>query len=210
MKTIIYSIILVLTISFAQAQEKTLIQFSGLILSSDSLQSIPYATVLIKDFNRGTVSDYRGFFSVVASPGDDVKFTHVGYKTVIYTIPDTLQAGKYSIIQLMTTDTIHLTETVVYPWPTPEQFRQAFLALDIPDDDLERAKKNLDRQRMRELGLAMKMDAGENTDYYLRQEAHKFQYAGQIPPSNIFNPFAWAKFISDWKKGVFKKKRKKY
>jgi hypothetical protein len=106
----------------------------------------------------------------------------------------------------MTFDTVFLSETVIYPWPTPEQFRQAFLSLNIPDDDLERARKNLERQRLKELGDAMVMDANENKDYYLRQQAAKFYYKGQTPPMNIFNPVAWAEFFKAWQRGDFKRK----
>ncbi len=51
----------------------------------------------------------------------------------------------------------------------------------------------------------MAMDGDENADYYMRQEAAEFYYDGQIPPMNIFNPFAWAQFIKAWKNGDFKK-----
>ena len=37
--------------------------------------------------------------------------------------------------------------------------------------------------------------------------AGKTYYAGQIPPMNIFNPFAWAEFVKAWKRGDFKKKK---
>ena len=49
-------------------------------------------------------------------------------------------------------------------------------------------------------------DGREATNYYLRQGAAKAYYAGQAPPQNIFNPFAWAEFIKAWKNGDFKKK----
>ena len=48
------------------------------------------------------------------------------------------------------------------------------------------------------------MDAQENADRYLRAEAQKYDWAGQAPPQNIFNVFAWAQFIEAWKRGDFK------
>ena len=63
---------------------------------------------------------------------------------------------------------------------------------------------------MREIGEAMAYDADENVDYYMRAEAQKFYYAGQAPPQNIFNLFAWVKFIEAWKRGDFKKRKKTY
>ena len=109
----------------------------------------------------------------------------------------------------MTQDTFHLIETIIYPWPSREDFKRAFLALDVPDDDLERARKNLHREKLREMGLAMSNDANDASDFYFKENAKQYYYAGQYPPIQIFNPFAWAKFIEAWKNGDFKRKRKK-
>lgn len=188
----------------AGAQRDSLVQFSGLLVSSDSLEAIPYATVYIKSTSRGAVSNSKGFFSIVAHPGDTVQFSSIGYQRAQYIVPRNLVSDRYSIIQLMTRDTIHLAETVVYPWPSREQFREAFLSLHIPDDNLERARKNLEREKLKEMGKQMPQDAGEIMDYYTRTEAGKLYYYGQMPPMNIFSPLAWAQFFKAWKEGQFR------
>lgn len=170
---------------------------------------LPYATVLIKGTGRGTITDYQGFFSMVVAKGDIIEFSSVGHRPNSFTVPDTLSGDRYSVIELLTRDTVYLPETQIFPWPTKDQFKQAFLSINIPDDDYERAKRNLDRERMKELGMAMKMDGNENADYYFRNESYKYYYYGQVPPMNIFNPLAWAKFIEAWKNGDFKRKEKK-
>ena len=55
----------------------------------------------------------------------------------------------------------------------------------------------------------MKLDANESADMYFRNESYKYYYYVQVPPMNIFNPLAWAKFIEAWKNGDFKRKEKK-
>ncbi len=190
----------------AQETEKQLIQLSGLVLTSDSLIGIPYTTVIVKGTGRGTISNAQGFFSIVAAQGDVLVFSSIGFKLGYYKISDTLAEKRYSIVQLLTMDTVFLPETMVYPWPTKEQFREAFLSLNIPADDLEVAKRNLDKQRMMELGETLAYDPTETAQLYLRSEAQKFYYAGQAPPMNIFNPIAWAKFVQAWKNGDFKKR----
>lgn len=193
---------------FAQkTKNRQIVQFSGVVLTSDSLQGIPYASVLIKGTGNGTIANHQGFFSLVANAGDSIRFSALGFTPNIFVIPDTLTDTKYSVIKLLTQDTVYLPETVIHPWPTPEQFRQAFLSLNIPADDWDRARENLDQKRMKELGDIMAYDANENQDFYLRQEAYKYSYAGQVPPMNIFNPIAWAKFIDAWRSGAFKKKK---
>jgi hypothetical protein len=202
------ALVILLFQGFSFGQQR-LVQLSGLVLTSDSLMGIPFATVLIKGTGRGTITDYQGFFSLVANKGDVIEFSCVGHKSQTVYIPDTLSKEKYSVIQLLTRDTIYLPETQIFPWPSKEQFKQAFLSLQVPDDDYERAKRNLERERLKELGQAMPMDANENIDYFFRKESYKYYYYGQIPPMNIFNPLAWAKFIEAWKNGDFKRQNKK-
>ncbi len=206
MKKIFLFIISALCFQSAFSQQNKLIQFSGLVLTSDSLMGIPYAAVIIKGQGRGTIANHQGFFSLVAQIGDRVEFSSIGFRKEVVIIPDTLTKSKYSVIQLLTQDTVHLPTVLIYPWPTKEEFRRAFLSMHIPDDDLERAKRNLERQRMAEIGDIMAMDANEATDYYFRQEAQSYSYTGAIPPQNIFNPIAWANFIDAWKRGEFRKK----
>lgn len=191
----------------SQNRERNVVQFSGVVLTSDSLHGIPYASVLIKGTGNGTIANHQGFFSLVANEGDSIRFSALGFLPNIFVIPDTLSDTKYSVIELLSRDTVYLPETVINPWPTPEQFRQAFLSLNIPQDDWERARKNLDQRRMQELSNMMGFDADQNQDFYLRQEAYKYSYAGQVPPMNIFNPLAWAAFIDAWRSGTFKRNK---
>jgi len=95
-----------------------------------------------------------------------------------------------------------------YPWPTKEQFKQAFLELDIPDDDLAIARKNLDKEKLRQKGENMRMSASMNYRNVMDRRHSKLYYAGQMQPISILNPFAWAKFIKAWRDGKFKKKIK--
>lgn len=193
-----------LNTSFSQNATKRLVQFSGVVVTGDSLIPVPFTNIAVKGTYRGTTTDYYGFFSFVALQKDTVVFSAVGFKPVTYVIPDTLTTNRYSLIQIMTSDTIILTETVIYPWPTPDQFRHAFLNLDIPDDDYERAMKNLALIDMRERLHNMPMDASMNYKNYIQQHTSRLYYAGQLPPNNLLNPFAWAEFIKAWKEGRFR------
>ncbi|MGA1582423.1 MAG: carboxypeptidase-like regulatory domain-containing protein [Saprospiraceae bacterium] len=189
-------------------RQEQLIQFSGVVLdgSNEQLQPIPYVNVLIKGDLRGTFTDFKGFFSVVARPGDNVEFSAVGYKTVLYNIPDTLQDSRYSIVQLMTQDTINLPETVVFPWPSREHFKLEFLAMDVTSDLQRRATENLTAETLERMRSTVPYDGNESADFYLRQQARSYYYTGQTPPMNIFNPMAWKEFFDAWKSGKYKKK----
>ncbi len=187
--------------------DTTPVQFSGIVVTADSLKPIPFVNILIKDTWRGTVTDLYGFFSFVAHPKDVVVFNALGYKTVFYTIPDTLTINRYSLIQVLRPDTLLMNETVIYPWPTYEQFKQAFVNTDIPDDELERAKKNIDELEKRILFDELPMSSSMNFRNYIDNKVSQLYYAGQYRPNNLLNPIAWAQFIKAWREGKFKVKK---
>lgn len=191
----------------AQTEKEDLIQFSGMVLdgSDEQLFPVPYTNILVKEKNRGTYSDFKGFFSIVVEKGDVIMFSAVGYKTVEFKIPTDLEDDRYSIVQLMTQDTINLPETVVFPWPSREHFKLEFLAMDVTPELQERAMKNLANETLERMRNEVITDGNENADYYLRQQSREFYYIGQQPPMNIFNPVAWKKFFDAWKRGDYKK-----
>ncbi len=190
----------------AQQEERDLIQFSGVVVKSDSLSPVPFTNIIIRNEGRGTTADNSGYFSFVAKERDTILFSAVGFQKSSFIIPDSLKDHKYSLIHVMESDTVQLEEAVVYPWPSREEFRQAFLNADIPDDDLARARKNLNDEDMRERFRTMPMDASMNFNYEMQQYQNKLYYAGQTPPIQLLNPSAWAEFIRAWREGDFKQK----
>jgi hypothetical protein len=206
------SILLILLIPFkcviSQVDEDELVQFTGIVVTADSLIPVPYTNISIKNTWRGAIADYYGYFSFVAFKSDTVIFSAVGFKKGVFTIPDTITANRYSLIQVMASDTIMLTQTVIYPWPSKENFKDAFLKFDVPDDDYERAKKNLDIAQLRNMAVDYPMDGSMNFRNSMQLYQSKLYYNGQTQPISILNPFAWAEFIKAWKEGKFKRKNK--
>jgi hypothetical protein len=190
-----------------QDGQRALVQFSGIVVEGDSLKPIPYSSIIVKNSYRGTVSDYFGYFSFVAQENDTIQFSAIGFGDAEFVIPDTLTTNRYSLIQVLRADTVYLSTAVVYPWPTKEQFKQAFLSLTLPEDDVTRADRNMARADMKEQMAGMAMDASMNMKYTQQQYQSKLYYAGQLPPNNLLNPIAWSKFIRAWKNGDFKKKK---
>jgi hypothetical protein len=191
----------------SKVKSRDLIQFSGVVVEGDSLLPVPYTSIIVKNSHHGTISDYYGYFSFVAQKSDTIEFTAIGFSAAQFVIPDTLTSKTYSLIQVLRTDTIYLKTMEVFPWPSKEQFKQAFLNLKLPDDDLSRATKNLDRAAMKDQMIGMAMDASQNYKYSMQQNQSRLYYAGQFPSYNLLNPIAWAQFIKAWKDGAFKKKK---
>ncbi len=197
-----------------ETEKQQLVQFSGLLLSdiNGKLTPVPYASVYIPNRSRGTYSDGRGFFTLVVDKTDKVRFSSVGFETVTISLPDTLTQDRYSIVQLMVQDTINLPETIIFPWPSKEHFKLDYLAMDVTPELQKIAAENLANDYLAEAIKNEKIvpySGMESSNFYLRQQAKEYYYIGQTPPMNIFSPLAWAKFIQSWKKGDFKKKKKK-
>lgn len=194
----------VLTTS-AQTDKPALIQFSGVVVT-DSLAPVPFTKILVRNTYRGTMSDVYGYFSFVAQEGDTILFSAVGFKRSQYVIPTDLPENKYSMIHVMARDTILLGELAVYPWPSREQFRDAFLNLRLADDDYQLAMKNLSPAEMVQRMEDLPPDAYQSFHYQMAMDQTKLYYSGGTPAINLFNPIAWAQFLQAWQNGAFKKK----
>ena len=202
----------------AQAQPQP-VQFSGLTLTSDSMSVVPFATVLVKNRFKGTVSDLKGFFSMVLLPGDSLVFSAVGYRASTFVMPQQLDEEFYSVLVPMERDTIDLPTALVYPWPSKEAFRQEFLALELKEDATSIARRNLEKELLVQLASAMSMDASENQKLYMQKVIAQTYYAGgQQPfaqfggpnafpiPSTLLSPGAWTQFFQALRRGDFRRK----
>lgn len=187
-----------------QAEKPKLVQFSGVVVT-DSLQPVPFTNILVKDTYHGTMSDVYGYFSFVAQEGDTVLFSALGFMRSSYMIPLGLPENRYSMIHVMSRDTVWLKEQVVVPWPSKEQFADAFLNLNLPADDYQLTMRNLSpaemMQRMENLGP----DGAQSFNYQMALDQTRLYYSGGTPAINLFNPIAWAQFIQAWKSGKLKK-----
>lgn len=210
-KFILYFFIAALIVPVtAQAQFETfkdsVVQLYGIVMTADSLKGLESVSVVIKGQNRGTITNSKGVFSIVVLKGDKVEFTSIGYKPKTVIIPANLEGNQHSIIQLMVNDTIYLPATIIKARPTRAQFERDFLNTEVPDDYITVARKNNSAATRKILVANLPTDGRESSSQVLRQNANKAYYAGQAPPMNIFNPFAWAEFIKAWKRGDYKSK----
>ena len=195
------------TVITAKNTNQNLIQFSGQVLDQDSLTAIPFVSILIKGTRRATNSDFNGFFSLVVSEGDELEFVSLIHKKRTYKIPDTLKQKHYFAIQVLTKDTIDLPTVEVFPWPSKDEFKRAFLALNLNDTDIDRAEKNLKRETLTYLERNQVASASENYKYMMLALYTKAYTSGQAPSMSILSPLAWAQFIDAVKKGKYKKKK---
>lgn len=186
-----------------------LIQFSGVVLDQDSLTPIPFVSIIIKGTNRGFLTNFNGFFSLILKPGDELEFHSVSHSDRSYKISDTLRQKYYYAIQVMTKDTFQLENIDVYPWPSREDFKRAFLALDLSETDADRAARNIESDAATYLERNQTASATLNYKYVMQAYYTKIYTMGQQPSIDLLNPIKWANFIDSWRKGQLSNKPKK-
>lgn len=205
---LIFSVAGILFWSNTQAQVKdSVVQLYGVVMTADSLQGIPGASIYVEGKGRGTIANDQGVFSIAVLKGDKIRFTSVGYKDKLVMVPTNMESKELSVIQLMVTDTAYLPATIIKPRPTREQFERDFVNTSIPADAYEVARQNTDEAKRRVLIASLPADGRESVNMQMRQQAAKYYYQGQQQPINLFNPMAWAEFIQAWKRGDFKSKK---
>ncbi len=187
-------------------RKDSVVQLFGIIMTADSLQGIPAASIIVEGKGRGTLSNDQGVFSIVVLKGDKIRFSVTGFKDKVKEIPMDLPGNQYSVIQLMVNDTAYLPATILRSRPSSAQFERDFVNTEVPADQLELARQAVSEAKRRVLIASLPADGREAVNMQLKQQAQKFYYQGQVPPMNILNPLAWADFIKAWKRGDFKNK----
>lgn len=187
-----------------QQLDENLVQFSGIVRDLEH-RPLPDVNIIILADKRGTTSDRRGMFSFVVRTNDTILFSHMGHKGTIHVIPDSLGGQQYPADIFMVSDTFQLAEVRIYPWKTYQQFKEAFLALELPDDDEQRAYHNI---ALIKTQIKMNRDGGVPSSSIafrevMRQEYNQLYTAGQTPYYTIFDPMRWAKFFQALKRGDF-------
>ena len=186
-------------------EENGLVQFSGIVRDLEH-RPLPYVNIIILNDRRGTTSDNRGMFSFVVRPNDTILFSHMGHKSTMHVIPDSIGGQQYPADIFMVNDTFQLAEVRIYPWKTYQEFKEAFLALDLPDDDEQRAYHNIELIKTQ---IRVNRDGAVPNPSIAYREVMRQQYnqlysAGQTPYYTIFDPMRWARFFEALKRGDFK------
>lgn len=190
--------------------ESQALQLSGIVLSGDSIpRPIPYAHVYIDGGTRGTMTDADGFFSFAVLAGDTVVFSCIGFQKERLAVPDTLEKTAYLARIRMERDTTLLEEVTLYPWPTRDRFKDAFLATNINTTANDIAMRNLATQALKDRAAAMGLSPEEAQDMAIQiqnQSMYNFgQYSNQANGATailgaLANPFAWHQLFQSFKK----------
>ena len=187
-----------------QAQDKKLIQFSGTVMD-ELLRPMPFAHVLVFNNYRGAITNTYGNFSLVVEESDSVLISSVGYKRRYMVIPENLPTKFLTLEVVLRIDTLVIAEAKIYPWKSYEEFKEAFVNLKLPTDDMEKARRNIALIRT-QIIMDQEPSARANYQHIMQQQYEQTFIQGQLPSYQLLNPFAWAKFFKALKRGDFKNK----
>lgn len=193
----------------AQGEQKAII-FTGVVVAGKSTERLPGAYIFIPKAGRGTLANNAGYFSIPVFPGDSIVYSYVGYKTQYHVIPRNYNAETYSAIIAMQESVTMLAEVRVYPYATEEEFKKAFLALRLPDqDDRDALARSTDIEYLTRMAAQAPNNAQTNYRYTMDQQLFGRESAANKGFATTFpflNPFAWSRFIKSVKDGDLKQK----
>lgn len=190
----------------ARAQgQRRVVQFTGIVTQGDSLFGIGGAAVYVPKVGRGTITNDYGYFSLPVLAGDSIIVRALGFRNRLIIIPREYQKEGYSAIIRMEEDATVLPEVRIFPWTTEKLFKEAFLALKLPERALTAPEKNLSEETLRRIYQTMPSSAAANARATFAQQQQAVERRAMVPVNNLLNPFAWARFVQDVKSGALKR-----
>lgn len=166
--------------SSAQVQQGDSLRISGIVLDSDSLNTLPFSQFNIK--SRNYSSDAEGQFSFWAKKGETITFSHLGFKDTFIEIKDSLNLSNYLFGVFLTRDTFEISEIIVMPRYENLAAKARNMPLLITPSEAY-ATNNVKASTSQALTQApLRMDAEMNQKMMLREQTWGTIYKTQIPP----------------------------
>lgn len=192
---------------FSQGQDKTVL-FQGRVVASSNSEFLPLAYIFNPQAGRGALSDNFGQVDMYVFPGDSLVISYIGYKKKYYIVPRDTELVHQVIIPMEEMTTM-LREVKIFPHSSEEEFKQAFLAMQLRDaQQRDNARNNLEQSKLNAFAMQAGMGASSNfrnfSDMMISSQANKSFF--NSPTLALTNPFAWISFIKSVKNGDLKRK----
>ncbi|MBN1183159.1 MAG: carboxypeptidase-like regulatory domain-containing protein [Bacteroidales bacterium] len=158
--------------------------FSGIVYESDSMKPLVAAHYIVK--NKGGITDQQGHFYFHANTGDTVRFSYVGYKTVMFVVTDTLPSLEYLVGIRMTRDTIKIKEVVIYPRIIGD-IKMAMTNTQVESQQSQNAMNNMKLAAYQGLTSQPVWDADQHTKNAIDQQNYRNMNRGMIQPDQMVN-----------------------
>ncbi len=193
--------------AFSQGQDKTVL-FQGRVVASSKAEFLPLAYVFNPEARRGALSDNLGQVDMYVFPGDSLVISYVGYKKKYYIVPKDTELVHQVVIPMDEMTTM-LRDVKIFPHSSEDEFKQAFLAMELRDaKQRDNARENLEQSKLNVYALQAGMGTSSNfrnfSDMMISSQANKNFFSS--PMLALTNPFAWMSFIQSIKNGDLKRK----
>jgi hypothetical protein len=189
------------------ADKERIIQITGIITDEDS-SPVPGVSVVSHKLRRGTISELTGIYNLISLPGDTIWFSALGYKPAMIIAPTDSNSRQYTKDVVLLNDTIVIKDVVILPWKNYEEFKRDVLAEKNTKPEIINMYENLasiQQSISNTYNYTVSPEAGYRMA--MQQNANALYSRGQSPVNNLLNPFAWAKFFSEIKHGLFKNQK---
>jgi len=178
------------------------------VVASSNSQFLPLAYIFNPQAGRGALSDNFGQVDMYVFPGDSLVISYIGYKKKYYIVPRDTELVHQVIIPMEEMTTM-LREVKIFPHSSEEEFKQAFLAMQLRDaQQRDNARNNLEQSKLNAFAMQAGMGASSNfrnfSDMMISSQANKSFF--NSPMLALTNPFAWISFIKSVKNGDLKRK----
>ncbi|WON96383.1 hypothetical protein [Sphingobacterium sp. UGAL515B_05] len=210
--SILFAVFLFFYTSALHAQERKIIQYSGIVTTVGSGFPVGYATATNLSFrNEAFAANNEGYFSFVAHVGDTIRFTSVGFDPLIVTIPE-VPGDKYTANIIMQNLVTELPMVTPYPWASIEEFNIAFMNLDVSEDNIVRVRRSLSYESLAAMAAVMPRDGNEMRSINNAQSFNTMnnKVINQRYANPLLNPFAWGSLIQQITKGSQSRKSSSY
>ena len=193
--------------AFSQGQDKTVL-FQGRVVASSNAEFLPLVYIFNPQAGRGALSDNFGQVDMYVFPGDSLVISYIGYKKKYYIVPRDTELVHQVIIPMEEMTTM-LRDVKVFPHSSEEEFKQAFLAMELRNKkERDNARDNLEQSKLNAFAMQAGMGASSNfrnfSDMMISSQANKSFF--NSPMLALTNPFAWISFIKSVKNGDLKRK----
>ena len=178
--------------------DQKIVQFTGIVVADDGVQEVPGVHIYVPKSGRGTTTNIYGYFSMPALVGDEVVVSAIGFLKQTFIVPDG-NNNRVNVLFKLQEDTLYLQNVDISPYLSEKQFKEAILALNVPDNN-RMLEGRLDGSAMAMMLQNTPYDASLNARYYFDQHFYYMQDT-YGPRSNPFlKPFNWSRFIKCLKK----------
>ena len=175
------------------------------------MEPLPFAHIIVQKDWRGTVSDPQGMFTIITYPRDTLLISCLGYKPLKMPVPNITYSDSKHYIKdiIMEEDPIMLSDVVIFPWKTYKEFKDAFMALNLPEDDLMRAYHNIAIMQDQIYNAIANRPASAAANFrdLTAARTNRMMTLGHMYPTYaITNPLAWARFFQALRDGEFRQR----